>query len=122
MACEAGGRAHRASCKYGTVDWLFREYKQSEAYLERAANAPRLRTDIKLLTDIVTNKEDPVGDLKTNATTPISADKLYNLQGPRGSRLRQGKKAIVLYRRACELFIDSIPTFLIQRCRIRGRA
>jgi hypothetical protein len=43
---------------YGTVDWLFREYKQSKAYLEKVA--PRSRPDyertILLITDIVTKK------------------------------------------------------------------
>src|SRR6476469_3461661 len=48
---------------YGTVDWLFREYKQSKAYLEKVA--PRSRPDyertILLITDIVTKKGDRIG-------------------------------------------------------------
>jgi hypothetical protein len=46
---------------YGTVDWLFREYKQSKAYLEKVA--PRSRPDyertILLIADIVTKKGRP---------------------------------------------------------------
>src|SRR5215831_282183 len=47
----AAGRA----AVYGTVDWLFREYKQSRAYLEKVA--PRSRPDYErtmlLVSDIV---------------------------------------------------------------------
>jgi hypothetical protein len=99
--------------KYGTIDWLFREYKQSEAYLERVSE--RTRPDyeriMKLLSDIVTTRGDRVGDRKINAITPMSADKLYNLmiKGPHGPRLRQGEKAIVLYRPAWQVIHRLYP-------------
>ena len=89
---------------YGTVDWLFREYKQSKAYLEKVA--PRSRPDyertILLITDIVTRKGDRIGDRHIRAITPVSADKIYDIicHGPRGPRLRQGEKAVALCRRA----------------------
>jgi hypothetical protein len=89
---------------YGTVDWLFREYKQSKAYLEKVA--PRSRPDYErtmlLVTDIVTKKGDRVGDRRIRAITPVSADKIYDIicQGPRGLRPRQGEKALALCRRA----------------------
>jgi hypothetical protein len=63
---------------YGTVDWLFREYKQSKAYLEKVA--PRSRPDYErtmlLITDIVTRKGDRIGDRRIKAITPVSADKI----------------------------------------------
>jgi hypothetical protein len=89
---------------YGTVDWLFREYKQSKAYLEKVA--PRSRPDyertILLITDIVTKKGDRIGDRRIRAITPVSADKIYDIicKGPRGLRPRQGEKAVALCRRA----------------------
>jgi hypothetical protein len=90
---------------YGTVDWLFREYKQSKAYLEKVA--PRSRPDyertVLLITDIVTKKGDRIGDRRIRAITPvISADKIYDIicKGPRGLRPRQGEKAVALCRRA----------------------
>src|SRR6266540_483137 len=89
---------------YGTVDWLFREYKQSKAYLEKVA--PRSRPDyertILLITDIVTKKGDGIGDRRIRAITPVSADKIYDIicKGPRGLRPRQGEKAVALCRRA----------------------
>jgi hypothetical protein len=89
---------------YGTVDWLFREYKQSKAYLEKVA--PRSRPDYErtmlLITDIVTKMGDRIGDRRIRAITPVSADRIYEIicQGPRGLRPRQGEKAVALCRRA----------------------
>ena len=89
---------------YGTVDWLFREYKQSKAYLEKVA--PRSRPDYErtmlLVSDLVTKKGDRLGQRKIKSITPVSADKIYEIiiAGPRGERLRQGEKAVALCRRA----------------------
>jgi hypothetical protein len=89
---------------YGTVDWLFREYRLSKAYLEKVA--PRSRPDyertILLIADIVTTKGDRIGDRRIRAITPLSADKIYDIicKGPRGLRPRQGEKAVALCRRA----------------------
>jgi hypothetical protein len=63
---------------YGTVGWLFREYKQSKAYLEKVS--PRSRPDyertMSLITEILTKKGDRIGDRKIRAITPVSADKI----------------------------------------------
>ena len=89
---------------YGTVDWLFREYKASKAYLEKVA--PRSRPDYErtmlLVTGIVTKTGDRIGDRRIRAISPVSADKIYDIicNGPRGPRPRQGEKAIALCRRA----------------------
>jgi hypothetical protein len=89
---------------YGTVDWLFREYKQSKAYLEKVS--PRSRPDYErtmlLITDIVTKKGDRIGERRIRAITPVSADKIYDIicNGPHGPRPRQGEKVVALSRRA----------------------
>jgi hypothetical protein len=89
---------------YGTVDWLFREYKASKAYLEKVA--PRSRPDYErtmlLVCDIITKKGDRIGDRRIRAISPVSADKIYDIicNGPRGPRPRQGEKAVALCRRA----------------------
>lgn len=89
---------------YGTVDWLFREYKQSKAYLEKVASRsrPDYERTMLLVTDIVTKKGDRIGQRKIKSITPVSADKIYEIiiAGPRGERLRQGEKAVALCRRA----------------------
>ena len=90
--------------RYGTVDWLFREYKQSKAYLKKVAlrSRPDYERTMLLVSDMVTKKGDRIGDRKIKAITPVSADKIYELilQGPRGERPRQGEKAVALCRRA----------------------
>lgn len=100
------GKPIEGIAKFGTVDWLFRQYKASKAYLERVSE--RTRPDYELLmrmvTSIATKKGDLVGDRKIKAITPVSADKIYELivaGGPRGRpRPRQGEKVIALCRRA----------------------
>ena len=58
---------------YGTVDWLFGEYKQSKAYLEKVA--PRSRPDYErtmlLVSDLVTKKGDRLGQRKIKSITPV---------------------------------------------------
>jgi hypothetical protein len=49
---------------YGTVDWLFREYKQSKAFLEKVSvrSRPDYERTMLLISDIVTKKGDRIGD------------------------------------------------------------
>jgi hypothetical protein len=89
---------------YGTIRWLFQEYRRSKAYLEKVA--PRSRPDyertMQLIEGIVTKKGDKLGDRQIRSVTPISADKIYEkiLTGPDGERPRQAEKAVALCRRA----------------------
>ena len=98
------GQAVEGLVKFGTVDWLFREYKGTKAYIEKVS--PRSRRDYErtmlLVTDLVTKKGDRVGDRQVTAITPVSADKIYELvvAGPRGTRPRQGEKVVGLCARA----------------------
>jgi hypothetical protein len=86
--------------RFGTVDWLFREYKQTKAYLEKVS--VRSRRDYErtmlLVADLVTRRGDRVGDRQIKAITPVSADRIYELvvAGPRGPRQRQGEKVVKL--------------------------
>jgi hypothetical protein len=98
------GEAIEGLVRFGTVDWLFREYKQTKAYLEKVS--PRSRRDyertILLVTDLITKRGDRIGDRKVKAITPVSTDKIYELviAGPRGLRPRQGEKVVGLCARA----------------------
>jgi hypothetical protein len=96
--------------KYGTVDWLFREYKISRAYLEKVD--ARSRSDYEWamdqICDVITKKGDRVGSRLVKTITPRAADKLYDrfLEGTgkkllKGNlRLRTGEKLIGLCRKA----------------------
>ena len=58
--------------RYGTVDWLFREYKNSKRYRERVSQ--RTRRDYELLMQIVldlpTKRGDRVGQRPVKSITP----------------------------------------------------
>lgn len=96
--------------KYGTVDWLFREYKISAAYLEKVAERSRgdYEWAMDQICDIKTKTGDRVGDRLVKAISPRAADKLYDkfltgtgkkkLDGKQ--RLRTGEKLVGLCRKA----------------------
>jgi hypothetical protein len=48
---------------YGTVDWLFREYKQSKAYLEKVStrSRPDYERTMLLVSDLITKKATGLG-------------------------------------------------------------
>ena len=93
-----------AAPRYGTIDWLFREYKQSKAYLEKVA--PRSRRNyewnMREVCDMLTIKGARVGSLSVKSISPRAADKLYDrfTMGAKGERLRTAEKLTVLCRKA----------------------
>jgi hypothetical protein len=90
--------------KFGTIDWLFHEYKQTKAYLEKVSKRSRrdYERTMLLVADMVTKKGDRIGDRSVKSITPVSADKIYDriVAGPRGLRPRQGEKVVGLCARA----------------------
>jgi len=105
--------------RYGTVDWLFREYRISKAYTEKVAKRSRQNYEwaMQAVCDIVTRKGDRVGDRLVKTITPRAADKLYDIFiiGTKGQkRLRTGEKLTVLCRKAWKvvhrLYPDEFPT------------
>jgi hypothetical protein len=98
------GEPVESIARYGTVDWLFREYKASERYKRRVS--ARTRPDYERLMQIVigltTKRGDHVGQRPIKSITPRAADKLYVqvCTGPHGPRPRQGEKVVALCRAA----------------------
>ena len=103
-ARKAGEPIEETLIAFGTIDWLFREYKQTKAYLEKVSKRSRrdYERTMQLITNLVTKKGDRVGDRKIKSITPLSADRIYELivVGPRGHRPRQGEKVVGLCARA----------------------
>lgn len=103
--------------KYGTVDWLFREYKISKAYLEKVAVRSRPNYEWAMLEvcNTKTKKGDRVGDRLVRTVSPRGADKLYDrfIAGTKGERLRTGEKMTLLCRKAWRvvhrLFPEEFP-------------
>jgi hypothetical protein len=93
-----------AAPRTGTIDWLFREYRQSRAYLEKAKQRSRRNYEwnMRQICDTLTNRGDRVGSRSIKAVTPQGADKLYDhfVKGGKGNRLRTAEKMIVLCRKA----------------------
>jgi hypothetical protein len=107
--------------RYGTVDWLFREYLKSENCRERvsARTRPDYERVMQLVCGVVTKRGDKIADRSIRSITPRAADKIYSIvnNGPRGERLRQGEKVIsvcrhawrVVHRLYPELFDKAVP-------------
>jgi hypothetical protein len=107
--------------RFGSVNWLFREYLRSESCRERVSD--RTRPDyeriMQLVSALMTKRGDKIGDRSIRAITPRAADKIYSkvIDGPRGLRLRQGEKVISICRHAWrvvhrlypELFDKAVP-------------
>lgn len=89
---------------FGTIRWLFQEYRRSKAYTEKvsARSRPDYERTMQLIEGIVTKKGDKLGDRKIRSVSPISADKIYEkiLAGGNEERPRQAEKAVALCRRA----------------------
>jgi hypothetical protein len=93
-----------ASLTIGTVDWLFREYKRTNAYLEKVA--PRSRKNYEWAMNEFCNLPDKegrrTGSKLIRSISPRAADKIYKklLDGSKGERLRTAEKIIALARKA----------------------
>jgi hypothetical protein len=93
--------------RFGNVDWLFREYKSSKAYLEKVSlrSRPDYERTMLIVSDTLTKKGDRIGGRSIRSITPRAADKLYDkfIQGKRGPSLRQGEKAVALCAKAWDV-------------------
>jgi hypothetical protein len=88
----------------GSVDWLFREYKQSKAYTEKVSARSRTSYEwtMRAVADTLNKKGVRIGNLPVRSITPRAADKLYDkfIMTPNGERLRRGEKLVTLCRKA----------------------
>jgi hypothetical protein len=98
------GEPVESIARYGTVDWLFREYKASERYKKRvsARTRPDYERLMQVIIDLPTKRGDRVGQRQIKSITPRAADMLYEqvCAGPNGPRPRQGEKVVALCRAA----------------------
>jgi hypothetical protein len=88
----------------GTVDWLFREYKQSKAYSEKVGKRSHKSYEwsMRAVGNTLSKKGVRIGSLPIKSITPRAADKLYDhfIATPKGERLRRGEKLVILCRKA----------------------
>ena len=88
----------------GTVDWLFREYKRTNAYLEKVAARSRRNYEWAMneLCDLLDKEGRRTGSKLIRSISPRAADKIYKklIDGSKGERLRTAEKIISLARKA----------------------
>ncbi|QIO35552.2 hypothetical protein [Bradyrhizobium sp. 1(2017)] len=89
--------------RYGTIDWLFRQYKTEKAYTEKVSlrSRPDYERIMQMICDTVGKSGRRVGARQIRELTPRAADKIYDriINGPNGVRLRQGEKVVGLCRK-----------------------
>ena len=93
-----------AAPRIGSIDWLFREYKQSKAYTEKVGirSRPGYEWSMRAVCNTLNKKGVRIGSLPIKSITPRAADKLYEkfITTDNGERLRRGEKLTVLCRKA----------------------
>ncbi|CEG08765.1 hypothetical protein BN961_02183 [Afipia felis] len=99
--------------RYGTVDWLFREYRLSKSYTEKVSASSRQSYEKAMLMvcDTLTKSGARVGSKPVRSISPRGADKLYDkfVIGKNGARYRQAEKAVGLCRKAWKVVYRLYP-------------
>ena len=110
--------------RYGSIDWLFRQYKTEKAYTEKVS--PRSRPDyeriMQMICDTVGKSGRRIGERQIRDVTPRAADKIYEkiINGPSGLRLRQGEKVVALCRKVWRSCAGCIRSCLTRSTPTRG--
>jgi hypothetical protein len=98
----------------GTVDWLFREYKQNKAYLEKVSVRSRVNYEwaMRAFCDLPDKEGRRTGAKQIKSITPRAADKIYDklVEGPKGERIRTAEKLTVLARKAWKVVQRLYPS------------
>lgn len=82
---------------YGTIDWLFRQYKTEKAYTEKVS--PRSRPDyeriMQMICDTVGKSGRRIGERQVMEVSPRAADKIYDkiINGPITDQTAAGRKS-----------------------------
>lgn len=95
---------------YGSVEWLFATYLQSETFKRRVAE--RSRADYRRLFDAIgripTKDNSTFGRLAIETVTPAAAEKVY-AKLIAGGRYRQGEKAVMYAKTVWRLMQPHYP-------------
>ncbi|MGJ4953552.1 hypothetical protein [Bradyrhizobium sp. HKCCYLS20291] len=87
--------AKASIARVGSLDWLFREFKQTKAYLEKVSkrSRPGYEHSMQAICDVRNKKGERIGSLPIESITPRAADKLYEIF------IKNGAGESVLFRR-----------------------
>jgi hypothetical protein len=110
--------------RYGSIDWLFRQYKAEKACTEKVSlrSRPDYERIMQLICDTVGKSGRRIGERQIRDVTPRAADKIYDkiINGPNGIRLRQGEKVVGLCRKVWRVMRRYTRTCLIRNIRTPG--
>lgn len=114
--------APRVELVPGTVDWLFKTYRNSNDWKERVSKrtAPDHERTMNLLADIRGKSGQRIGDKMIAGITPAAADRLYEIvrdtptRKGKTSRPRTAEKIVAVCRHAWKVVHRLHPSFFIQ--------
>ena len=110
--------------QFGTVDWLFREYKQTKAYLEKVSQRSRrdYERTMLLVTDLVTKKGTGSATERSKPLLPSPQTKFTSGSLPvhAGSDRARAKRLSACAHARGASCTASIPTFSTRTSRTRG--
>ncbi|WP_035642068.1 hypothetical protein [Bradyrhizobium sp. ORS 375] len=92
--------------RVGSVNWLFREYKQTKAYLEKVSkrSRPGYEHSMQAICGLLNKRGERIGCLPIKSITPRAADKLYEMfirdDAGESTLFRRGEKFVGLCRKA----------------------
>ncbi|WP_315740862.1 hypothetical protein [Bradyrhizobium sp. SZCCHNR1093] len=95
-----------AGARVGTIDWLFREYKRSKAYLEKVSkrSRPGYEHSMQAICNFLNKRGERIGSLPIKSISPRAADLLYEkfIKDDAGQEVffRRGEKFVGLCRKA----------------------
>ncbi|MGJ4995690.1 hypothetical protein ACQR0Z_14790 [Bradyrhizobium sp. HKCCYLS3077] len=103
---KAVAERNLAGARVGSIDWLFREYKRSKAYLEKVSkrSRPGYEHSMQAICNFVNKKGERIGSLPIKSISPRAADLLYEkfIANEQGEPIlyRRGEKFVGLCRKA----------------------
>jgi hypothetical protein len=84
--------------RYGTIDWLFRQYKTEDAYTEKVS--PRSRPDyeriMQMICDTLDKHSRRIGERMISSVSPRAASKIYKkiIVGAASAARRENRRAL----------------------------
>lgn len=119
--------AKASIARVGSLDWLFREYKQTKAYLEKVSKRswPSYEHSMQAVCDLRNKKGERIGSLPIKSITPRAADKVYEMfiKNSAGESVlfRRGEKLVGLCRKASRVVHRLYPAEFAVECERDGQ-
>ncbi|WP_316178387.1 hypothetical protein [Bradyrhizobium sp. SZCCHNRI1009] len=110
--------AKASIARVGSLDWLFREYKQTKAYLEKVSKRswPSYEHSMQAVCDLRNKKGERIGSLPIKSITPRAAN-----SAGESVLFRRGEKFVGLCRKAWRVVHRLYPAEFAVECEREGQ-